>query len=133
LGNLVDNAVRAAVAGAEPRHVRIGCFGDAADLVLTVADSGAGVPSGIDPFARADRRPRNEDRIHGWGVGLPLSRELARRRGGDVWLIDAGGAPRGSGAGAVFAARLVGVLDAGPRESPIHPESPVSPAKDTTP
>jgi len=123
LGNLVDNAVRAAVAGAEPRHVRIGCFGDAGDLVLTVADSGAGVPPGIDPFARTDRRPSDADGVHGWGVGLPLSRELARRRGGDVWLIDPGGdaASTGDGTGAVFGARLVSVLD------------PASPAKDTAP
>ena len=40
------------------------------------------------------------------GIGLPLSREFARRRGGDVWIVD----PGGDGRGAVVAARLPGVL-----------------------
>lgn len=112
LGNLVDNAVRAAVAGDEPRHVRIGCFGDGADLVLTVSDSGGGVAAGEELFARTARTPADDDRVHGLGVGLPLSRELARRRGGDVWLIDAGGSDAaGTATGAVFGARLVDVLE----------------------
>lgn len=108
LGNLLHNAVRAAVEGPEPRRVEIGCYGDGADLVLTVADSGSGVPHDVDPFARRPRLDAAEtDRVHGLGVGLPLSRELARRGGGDVWLIEAGG----DGSGAVFGARLVDVLD----------------------
>lgn len=119
LGNLVDNAVRAAVAGPEPREVRIGCFGDGPDLVLTVADSGAGVPDDADLFRRSARPASDLDRVHGLGVGLPLSRELARRRGGEVWLIDPGGrGPAGSGTGAVFGARLVDVLDAGTAADP---------------
>ncbi|MGB4778069.1 ATP-binding protein [Microbacterium sp.] len=113
LGNLVDNAVRAAVAGAEPRTVQVGLYGDGADLVLTVGDSGSGIAPGADPFGgsrapggRDDRDERDVGRVHGFGVGLPLSRELARRHGGDVWVIDPGGA----GKGAVFGARLRGVL-----------------------
>ena len=46
------------------------------------------------------------DAIHGLGIGLPFSRELARRRGGDVWVIDAGG----RGTGAVFGARVPGAV-----------------------
>jgi len=46
--------------------------------------------------------------VHGLGVGLPLSRELARRRGGDVWLIEAAGTSALTGA--LFGARLCGVL-----------------------
>jgi len=119
LGNLVDNAVRAAVEGAPPRHVQIGCFGDGHDLVLTVADSGAGVAADIDLFSRGRRDGADIDRVHGLGVGLPLSRELARRRGGEVWLIAAGGtAPH---TGAVFGARLHGVLGDVPAED--SPES----------
>lgn len=116
-GNLVDNAVTAAVRGAEPREIEVGCYADGAALVLTVADSGAGIAED-DPFA-----PRtaagDDDRVHGWGIGLRLSRELARRRGGDVWVI-ARGAPAtdrtdaddGRLGGAVFGARLVDVLSA---------------------
>lgn len=138
LGNLVDNAVRAAVAGREPRRVSIGCYGDGADLVLTVSDSGPGVAETDDLFrrregSRVDTSAGAADRVHGLGVGLPLSRELARRHGGDVWLIASGrpdadgpdsradpagpGSGRGGSdaeedlSGAVFGARLRNVLD----------------------
>ncbi len=116
LGNLVGNAVTAAVAGEEPRWVEIALLGDGDELVVAVADSGGGIrPDGRDPFGRAGSRevdPSSGDRVHGHGFGLPLSRDLARRHGGDVWLIDAGG----GGSGAVFGARLPGALrrDAAP-------------------
>jgi two-component system CitB family sensor kinase len=50
---------------------------------------------------------------------LPLSRELARRRGGDVWLIESGRPDAGhadstavpAASGAVFGARLCDVLE----------------------
>ncbi|MGX5769491.1 ATP-binding protein [Microbacterium trichothecenolyticum] len=117
LGNLVGNAVTAAVAGAEPRWVELALLGDGDELVVTVADSGGGIrPMGSDPFARAGSREDDadrSDRVHGHGFGLPLSRDLARRHGGDVWLIDAGG----DGAGAVFGARLPGAL----RRDTTHP------------
>jgi len=115
LGNLVDNAIDAAVAGdaVADRTVEVGCYGDDADLVMTVADSGAGVPADVDVFVRRERDD-TVDRVRGWGVGLPLSRELARRTGGDVWLIDRGG----DGSGAVFGARLIGVLGAKDPDDP---------------
>lgn len=101
LGNLVDNAVTAAVRGPEPRSVEIGLYADDADLVMTVADSGPGIDAGRDPFVRT-APTADVERLHGLGVGLPLARELARRSGGDVWIISAGG----DGDGAVFGARL---------------------------
>lgn len=107
LGNLVDNAVAAAVRAGAPREVEVGCYGDGATLVVTVADSGAGIRDG-DPFAPREAAPADLDGAHGWGIGLRLSRELARRRGGDVWVIDRGG----EHGGAVFGARLEGVLHA---------------------
>ncbi|WP_336632258.1 MULTISPECIES: sensor histidine kinase [unclassified Microbacterium] len=125
LGNLVDNAVSAAVRGAEPREVVVGCYGDDAALVLTVADSGRGIEV-LDPFA-APATADDPDRPHGWGIGLRLSRELARRRGGDLWVIDRGG----QGSGAVFGARLEGVLGAEP-ESPAV-DSSAGPASDLDP
>ncbi|WP_194398884.1 MULTISPECIES: sensor histidine kinase [Microbacterium] len=110
LGNLVGNAVTAAVAGDEPRWVEVAMLGDGDELVVTVADSGGGIrPIGSDPFARTGSRPKDAvrgDAVHGHGFGLPLSRDLARRHGGEVWLIDAGG----DGSGAVFGARLPGAL-----------------------
>jgi two-component system CitB family sensor kinase len=85
--------------------------------VLTVADSGPGVPAGTDVFSAATRRAAHPDAehpdtvhpdaVHGRGIGLPLVRDIAARRGGEVWLVDPGGH---DGSGAVFCARLPGVL-----------------------
>ena len=119
LGNLIDNAIVAAARAEDPtpRWVEVGLFGDADALVLTVADSGAGIDPTADPFSRrqdADTPAVVADDVHGHGFGLPLSRELARRRGGYVWVIDPGGSAsddRVTGSdGAVFGARLPGVL-----------------------
>ncbi|WP_244303144.1 sensor histidine kinase [Leucobacter coleopterorum] len=112
LGNLIDNAIAAAVRGPAPRWVEVTLLDDGTELVLTVADSGAGVAPGRDPFAGGDSVDEaipGTDAIHGLGIGLPLSREIARATGGELWLMDAGGSP---GAGAVFAARLTGAVEA---------------------
>lgn len=106
LGNLVDNAVTAVVAGAgagDGRWVEVSALQDADSLTLVVADSGAGVGSGD---GGADVAADGADPVHGHGIGLALSRDLLRRRGGELWLIDAGG----EGTGAVFGARLPGVM-----------------------
>ncbi|MGN7948142.1 sensor histidine kinase [Microbacterium sp. 22215] len=106
LGNLVDNAVTAAVAGERtPRWVEVAVLGDGDALVLTVADSGAGLGS-VDPMSPKPSDEVGSDRIHGHGLGLPLAREIARRRNGDLWIID----PGGTECGAVFAARLGGAV-----------------------
>jgi two-component system, CitB family, sensor kinase len=106
LGNLVDNAVTAAASAPAPREVEVAVLGDGGAVVLTVADTGAGIADVDAAFAPRDR-DAVPDAVHGLGIGLPLSRELARRRGGDVWIVDAGGAGRG----AVVAARLPDVLE----------------------
>lgn len=114
LGNLVDNAVRAAVAGrVTPAWIEVEVLDDGTDLHLSVMDSGDGV---ADAGLLFDRVPHDPDagpggdvdptRVHGLGFGLPLSRDIARRRGGDVWL----GSPGGDEHGAVFCARLVGAV-----------------------
>ena len=115
LGNLIDNAVTAAVAGDEPRWVEVTMLTDAEELVVTVADSGSGIPDGTDVFARrSDQDGSGPEPAHGHGIGLPLSRELARRSGGDLWVLQ----PGGSGLGAVFGARLPGVIrPAGAKEN----------------
>jgi len=111
LGNLIDNAVTAAVGGDEPRWVIVELLDDADTLVLTVSDSGPGV---VDADALFAPRPDADldlsidpAAVHGRGIGLPLVREIAQRLGGDVWLADAGGQVA---AGAVFCARLPGVM-----------------------
>ncbi|QIK63575.1 sensor histidine kinase [Leucobacter viscericola] len=128
LGNLVDNAISAAVRGPAPRWVEVALFDDASELVLTVADSGDGVPAGRDPFAgHGDNQDLSSDasttdEVHGFGIGLPLSREIARATGGELWLMDAGGTlGAGAGAGAVFAARLTDAVEP-PRSGEGHSE-----------
>ena len=130
LGNLVDNAVRAALeghgteghyavpAGADDRGaavpwVEVDLLGEGDTLHLAVADSGDGVPAGLDVFAPgATTREGGVHEAHGHGVGLSLARRLARQRGGDVWLADPGGLDEAGTepSGAVFCARIPGVL-----------------------
>ncbi len=104
LGNLIDNAVTAAASAPEPRGVEVSVLDDADAVVLTVADTGPGITDVEAIFAPRERED-DPDAVHGLGIGLPLSREFARRRGGEVWVVDTGGV----GHGAVVAARLPGV------------------------
>ena len=106
LGNLIDNAVTAAVAGERtPRWVEVAVLDDGDALVCTVSDSGSGL-RGIDPMAPRSTDDSATESVHGHGIGIPLSREIARRSGGDLWVIDAGDDDHG----AVFAARLGGAV-----------------------
>lgn len=117
LGNLVDNAITAAVANPEMRLVEVTLMDDATELVMVVADSGPGITPGEDPFAHKTHVEETEqgeevvpaEQIRGRGIGLTLSQEMAQRRGGEVWVIEHGGEP--SGRGAVFGARLPGVME----------------------
>ncbi|ALE05574.1 hypothetical protein AL755_08895 [Arthrobacter sp. ERGS1:01] len=114
LGNLVDNAVVAAVQGvATDRWVEVELLSDGTELFMTVADSGNGVEPDHrelafrEGFTTAPQLPDGHADGHGEGLGLALSRQIARIGGGDVWLLSDGG----DGAGAVFAARLNNALD----------------------
>ncbi|PYY46389.1 histidine kinase [Curtobacterium sp. MCLR17_043] len=117
LGNLVDNAVSAALDGDEQSRdggspwVEVEVLDDGTTLHLSVMDSGPGVPADAADslFVRGPAPvPASEDvsQVHGLGIGLPLSREIARRHGGDVWLASLGCDDHG----AVFCARLEGVV-----------------------
>ena len=99
----LGDAVDAAVAGAEPRWVEVSLLDDGDTLALAITDSGPGVDDPENVFENARRREDlvPADAVHGRGIGLPLARRFARRRGGGLWLVEA----RGEGHGAVFAAR----------------------------
>ncbi|MGP4032462.1 ATP-binding protein [Pseudarthrobacter sp. 1C304] len=128
LGNLIDNAVNAAVAGSAPeRWVEVevldapGTGTDGGTLHIVVGDSGDGLPAsgpdgtgpdGVGPEAAeavftegftTSERPARAGAGH--GLGLALARQLARRRGGDVRVLDPGSP---GGPGAVFMATLPG-------------------------
>ncbi len=90
LGNLIDNAVDAAIAGsaAHPAapEVRVTARVDADRLLLRVADTGAG----IDPreVGEVFRRGWSTKRESGHGLGLALVAQAARRNGGTVEVGD---------------------------------------------
>ena len=116
LGNLIDNAVNAAVAGsATDRWVELEVLDEPDDdggtLHIVVADSGDGLAQGTDPeaifaegFSTASG-PLARNGSGGQGFGLALARQLARRRGGDVKVLEPGSP---GGPGAVFMATLPG-------------------------
>jgi two-component system CitB family sensor kinase len=135
LGNLIDNAVEAAVAGsATDRWVEVEVLDEPHDdggtLLIVVADSGDGLASGTDAeivfaegYTTAMRAIRpggggldkvGLDKVGldgggrrggGQGLGLALARKLARRRGGDIRILETG---MPGGPGAVFMASLPG-------------------------
>jgi two-component system CitB family sensor kinase len=125
LGNLIDNAVNAAVAGSGgERWVELELLDEPTDdggtLHIVVADYGDGLPDAADlesvfaegfttaagPVRSAGGPARSAG---GHGLGLALARQLARRRGGDVRVLEPGSA---GGPGAVFMAMLPGTTTA---------------------
>lgn len=105
LGNLVENAIEAARLAGRPGRVEVELLGDGADLHVTVADSGEGVPKELrEAVFRDGVSTREPEPGRPRGMGLALARQAARGRGGDVTIADAG--PDG----AVFVASLPEVL-----------------------
>ncbi|MDQ0708110.1 two-component system CitB family sensor kinase [Arthrobacter woluwensis] len=127
LGNLIDNAINAAVSGTRvsedgedgadgERWVRVDLLDEPGPepldgsprlgtLHAVVADSGDGVAEPDRLFEKG----YTASRVPGHGLGLKLALELAQRRGGEVKLLAAGGpgsGEDGTGSGAVFAVRL---------------------------
>jgi signal transduction histidine kinase len=91
LGILLDNALRyGAVGGLVTTTVEA----DADRAVVRVADRGAGLAPGEHArvFGRFERGAAGE-RTSGFGLGLAIGRELARRMGGDLRAVPA---PRGA-------------------------------------
>ena len=117
VGNLLDNAVRAASLGRRrPATVTVTLASDGTDLVVHVVDSGDGVPAAsLETLFDHGFTTRGADSPD-HGIGLSLARHTARALGGDVVLLDPGGPPPAGGDlerqehGAVFEARLRGAL-----------------------
>ncbi|MEV7874051.1 ATP-binding protein [Microbacterium sp. NPDC089188] len=84
VGNLVDNALDAAAAGAEPRWVRATLRENGDDVVIEVSDGGAGFdPTLEDPFAFGSST-KTAHAPGGRGVGLALVRDIVAARGGTL-------------------------------------------------
>src|SRR5262249_28178331 len=99
--NLLDNAVRHATSAVSLGAAAGSAIGPLAGrIVVTVTDDGPGIPAAdrervFERFARLDdARARDEG---GAGLGLAIVRELVRRHGGYVRLLDATVRPVGSG------------------------------------
>jgi len=87
LGVLLDNALRY---GAEGGVVTTTVDANGADAVIRVADRGPGLAAGERSriFARFERGAAGEG-TPGFGLGLAIGRELARRMGGDLDAVPA--------------------------------------------
>ena len=99
VGNLIDNALDSAGQSRGERWVSVAVSAQQEDLVIRVADSGAGVPDRLLDKVFEEgftTKPRGGGRRR--GIGLALVREVARRHGGDVEVANE--------VGAVFTVRL---------------------------
>jgi two-component system, CitB family, sensor kinase len=104
LGNLVDNAVEAAhESGVRPAQVVVDLLTHDDDLVVSVANTGTGIPPDRLAGLFTGGVSSHGD---GRGLGLAIVRTTARSLGGDVEVTH----PGGDGALTVFVARLPGVL-----------------------
>ncbi|GAB3121722.1 sensor histidine kinase [Streptomyces calidiresistens] len=128
VGNLVDNAIDAALAAPPPRRVTVTAAlregtrpPGGEELLVRVADTGAGVDGDrVEEMFRRGWSTKRTDAAHGRGLGLALVRQVIDRYGGSVEVTrgDAaggGGGREGAGApddgspapcGAVFTVRL---------------------------
>lgn len=84
--NLIDNAIKSAVAGL---RVEVALVRSADHLVVRVRDHGAGFDPDEVGLLFSGRRPGDTWR-RGTGLGLPLSRAIARGHGGELRLSSPG-------------------------------------------
>ena len=93
LGNLIDNALDAAATVTDERWVSVSVNEHADDLVIRVHDSGPGIPSGVDGqiFQEGFSTKVGPDRKRR-GFGLALVRQVVQRKGGEVSVVNDGGA-----------------------------------------
>jgi sensor histidine kinase regulating citrate/malate metabolism len=94
LGNLIDNALDAAIEGGDAPKVFVTARATGGELELRVEDTGRGLAAGEVAFERGW-----STKAPGRGLGLALVRQVVRRGGG---TIDVGRGERG----AVFTVRL---------------------------
>jgi signal transduction histidine kinase len=100
--NLLTNATKFTGRGG---YISIRCERAGDVIYIHVADTGAGIPPEqreriFDPFVQLDERRRVGTAAGGIGLGLAISRELARAMGGDITVDST------IGKGSVFTVKL---------------------------
>ncbi len=113
--NLITNAVKFTELGGS---ITVACHADDTQVYVTVRDTGRGIRSDqmysiFEPFVQIDRHLTAASQ-QGVGLGLAISRELARKMDGDLSVIS------NPGSGSLFTLRL-------PRAIGEHPALTVSP------
>jgi len=103
LGNLIDNALDAALDAGGPAQVFVTARLDGGELFLRVADTGAGVdPDRLRVVFHRGWTTKADGGLVGRGLGLALVGQAVRRCGGTIEIRR----EHGGGDGAVFTVRL---------------------------
>ena len=99
VGNLIDNAVDAALAASAPRRVTVTVRQNEAELLVRVADTGPGLdPAGLEQVFTRGWSTKPTGRPQGRGLGLALVRQVVTRHDGSIQVAN--------DSGAVFTIRL---------------------------
>jgi len=85
IGNLVSNAIKFNNAGGS---LDLAVKEERDAVVVTVADTGPGIPKALFPKLFSEFETLYEVDLHhqGTGLGLPMSKRLAEALGGKIWL-----------------------------------------------
>jgi len=94
VGNLVDNAIDAALLGDPPREVQLALWTEHDELRIRVEDTGPGVADADRVFERGWTTKESTDAPQGLGrgLGLALVAQAVRRNGGTVTVRPGPGA-----------------------------------------
>jgi signal transduction histidine kinase len=81
--NLIENATKY---GRPPVKANVSASGD--QVILTISDAGSGIPAGLQDkvFQPFYRMPGHQN-VRGYGLGLPLVRQIAEAHGGTVSIV----------------------------------------------
>ncbi|GAB3275814.1 sensor histidine kinase [Sinomonas notoginsengisoli] len=92
VGNLIDNAIDAAVSAAPPRWVSLEVVDHEGSVVIEVADSGPGIPEGEAEQVLQYGYSTKPHAGHGRGLGLALVKRSVERLGGTLTVSRRAGA-----------------------------------------